>query len=134
MRSALGANTGLPTNVGVTEVRSSAGMQFHKGTGYVAGRHRYSQRDGIRSATASTQRQEHCFAHSHMITILTEQLTESGRKKRERPSERRSVAITHDDQENDFASYYNVVSPSYKQLLLREGDKIDELRRPSGAR
>jgi hypothetical protein len=98
-------------------------MQFHKGTGYVADRHRYSQRDGIRSATASPQRQERRFAHSQMITASTEQLTESGRKKRERPSQRGFVAITQDNQVKTFSVYYNVVSPfSYKQQLRREGD------------
>jgi hypothetical protein len=98
-------------------------MQFHKGTGYVADRHRCSQRDGIRSATASPQRQERRFAHSQMITASTEQLTESGRKKLERPSKRGFVAITQDNQVKPFLVYYNVVSPcSYKQLLRREGD------------
>jgi hypothetical protein len=78
-------------------------MQIHKGTGYVADRHRYSQRDGIRSATASPQRQERRFAQRKMITASTEQLTESGRKKRERPSQRGFVAITQDNQVKTFS-------------------------------
>jgi hypothetical protein len=87
-------------------------MQFHKGTGYVADRHRYSQSDGIRSETASPQRQERRFAHGQMIFASTEQLTESGRKKRERPSHRGFVAITQDNQVKTFSVYYDVVSPS----------------------
>jgi hypothetical protein len=98
-------------------------MQFHKGTGYVADRHRYSQRDGIRSATASSQRQECRFAHSQTITASTEQLTESERKKRERPSQRGFVAITQDNQVKTFPVYYNVAAlSSYKKQLRREED------------
>jgi hypothetical protein len=93
-------------------------MQFHKGTGYGADRHRYSQRDAIRSETASPQRQERRFAHTQMITTSTEQLTDCGQKKRERPSQRGFVAITQDNQVKAFSVYFNVVSPSrYKQLL-----------------
>jgi hypothetical protein len=44
----------------------------------------------------------------------------------------RAVAITQDNQMKTFSVYYNVLSPStYKQLLRREGDEIDELRRRS---
>jgi hypothetical protein len=65
-----------------------------------------------------------------MITASTEQLTESGRKKRERPPQRGLVTITQDNRIKTFSVYYNVVSPcSYKQLLRQEGDEIDELRR-----
>jgi phage-related protein len=86
-------------------------MQFHKGTGYVADRYRYSQRDGIRSATASPQRQERRFGHSQMITDSTEQLTENGAEETRTFLTERPVAITKGNQVKTFSVYYNVVSP-----------------------
>jgi hypothetical protein len=97
---------GLPTNVGATGVCSKMPeCNSTKGSGRVADRHWNSQRDGIRSATASPQRQEYRFAHSQMITDSTEQLTKGGRKNLERPSQRRSVAISRDNEVKTFSVY-----------------------------
>jgi hypothetical protein len=55
-----------------------------------------------------------------MIIASTEQLTESGRKKRERLAQRGFIAITQDNQVKAFSVYYNVV------LLLGTSNYFDE--------
>jgi hypothetical protein len=107
-------------------------MQFHKGTGYVADRHRYAQRDGIRSATASPQRQERRFAHSQNDNRF-DRATHRERAEETRTSLTERVRRNYTGQSKIFSVYYNVVSPSsYNQLLRREGDQINSTSSAGG--